>query len=164
MPRGPVSPEIRFRSLFEVNEETGCWLWKGHLAKTGYGRFRISHYADSHRMAHRAAYSLFVGDPGDMMVCHKCDVRSCVNPDHLFLGTAADNMQDAARKGRMNWKPEETRNLPVGSAHHQAKITEAQAIAIRASTEKGIVLARRYGLSNVTISRIRRRLIWRHLA
>lgn len=99
-----------------------------------------------------------------MFVCHKCDVRSCVNPDHLFLGTPSDNMSDAARKGRMGWKPGEKRNLRVGESHHSAKLSEDTVRLIRASSERGVVLARRFGVSNITVSRIRRRILWRSVA
>ena len=59
--------------------------------------------------AHRMAYRLYVGEPGDLFVCHHCDTPLCVNPDHLFLGTATDNIRDAMRKGRRKltyrWPP-----------------------------------------------------------
>lgn len=143
---------------------SGCWLWTGGY-RVGYGQFRISRNpSEGSDGAHRAAWRLFRGDPTGMIVCHKCDNPACVNPDHLFLGTYTDNMRDAARKGRMNWKPGEIRNLPVGSKHHQAKVTEQDVKEIRASKELGTVLAKKYGLSNITISRIRRRIIWRHVS
>lgn len=99
--------------------------------------------------------------PSGFCVCHKCDVRSCVNPDHLFLGTYSENMQDAARKGRMKWKPGESRNLPTGEKHHQSKLTAEQVREIRESQLPGIYFAREFGVSNVTVSRIRRGIIWR---
>ena len=79
--------------------DSGCWEWIGPKCSSGrYGWLSI----DGNRgMAHRVSYEAFVGEaPGNLFVCHKCDNGICVNPDHLFLGTAKDNMQDCLRKGR----------------------------------------------------------------
>ena len=80
--------------------ETGCWLWLGVWCPNGYGR--ISKHGQQIQ-ASRAFYEHFNGAaiPDDMFACHKCDTPACVNPDHIFLGTQKDNMQDASNKGRM---------------------------------------------------------------
>ena len=76
----------------------GCWLWTGAKKKDGYGNIR---YKDQVWIAHRLSYQIFRGDiPKDGLVLHKCDVPSCINPHHLFLGSAEDNMQDMVKKGR----------------------------------------------------------------
>lgn len=75
---------------------TECWLWCGSLSHLGYGAMN----ACGESKAHRVAWRLFRGDPGELFVLHECDVRNCVNPDHLFLGTQADNVHDMFRKGR----------------------------------------------------------------
>ena len=154
----------RFLSHVLPVTESGCWFWEGHLMRSGYAAFRMDPTPEGRELAHRASYRLFRGGiPEDMIVCHYCDVRCCVNPYHLFLGTYKDNMQDASRKGRMNWKPGEKRQLKIGSRHHSSKITEEDVAAIRASNERGSVLARRYGLTPTTLSKVRRRLLWRHV-
>lgn len=79
--------------------KSGCWLWVGQLMPSGYGVFR--HRDMKRDLAHRAAWILYKGPIGRLYVCHKCDTPSCANPDHLFLGTAADNAADAKAKGRL---------------------------------------------------------------
>jgi hypothetical protein len=78
--------------------ETGCWIWMGGCSVRGYGQ--IESYGKKH-LSHRVSYSLFKGPvEKKQVVCHRCDMVSCVNPDHLFVGTQKDNLQDMARKGR----------------------------------------------------------------
>lgn len=77
--------------------KSGCWHFKGPISNNGYGKVgwhgKVLH-------AHRLSYILLVGDPGELFVLHKCDNRKCVNPEHLFLGTAKDNTHDMLKKGR----------------------------------------------------------------
>lgn len=80
--------------------ESGCWIWMGQTWRTGYGYLRIGN-PGKHIAAHRYMYKLYKGDFNPKLhVLHTCDVPSCVNPNHLYLGTHTDNMQDMVKKGR----------------------------------------------------------------
>lgn len=158
-----TEPMVRFERGYTPEPSCGCWLWLGNTGWTGYGAFRIDPKSNS-IPAHRASWKLHRGDiPSGLFVCHTCDNRACVNPDHLFLGTPSENMQDASRKGRMNWKAGEVRALRKGEDHPASKLKKSDVLDIRSSSLLGTELADKYGVSNNTISRIRRGLIWRHV-
>lgn len=159
----PVNAEEKFRNSYIPEPNSGCWLWLGFVhPRTGYGQFSAGRRTQT--LAHRQSWKMHRGQiPEGYCVCHKCDVRTCVNPDHLWLGTYADNMRDAAQKGRMNWKAEHCRDLRKGSQHPAAKLTESQVRDIRSSSTAGVEAARAHGVSPVTVSRIRRGLTWRVL-
>jgi len=135
-------PNIRFEKLF-TKQDNGCWDWTGGLNGAGYGMFWLS--GKSHR-AHRVSYSLYRGEvKPDVLVCHTCDNRKCVNPDHLFLGDHADNNFDAAIKNRM----------AHSENHSQAKLTNEQVREILESDESQASLARKYGVCQPNISDIK---------
>ena len=88
----------RFESSYIAVPEAGCWLWEKGVGSTGYGHI---FYQGKMLKAHRVSWELHRGlILKDMCVLHKCDVPSCVNPDHLFLGTHKDNKRDSMKKGR----------------------------------------------------------------
>lgn len=100
-----ISPKEKF--MARVQKTKSCWLWKGPTLK-GYGRF---HFNRKTYTSNRAAYILFKGEiPHGLIVCHSCDNPSCVNPDHLWLGTNNDNCQDKMKKGR---------HVPRGKKHEK---------------------------------------------
>ncbi|MEN6512251.1 MAG: HNH endonuclease [Chloroherpetonaceae bacterium] len=91
------------RFIKKTKNENGCWIWKAQIFPTGYGSFYLN---GKSILAHRASYLLFKGEiPNGMCICHKCDNPSCVNPDHLFLGTHKDNALDRSSKGRHGQTP-----------------------------------------------------------
>lgn len=80
-----------------------CWIWKANKNPKGYGMFVVS--TKNKRLAHNVIWEKLNGvRPKGMLILHKCDNRACVNPDHLFLGTAKDNTQDMLKKGRGRWQ------------------------------------------------------------
>ena len=93
--------EQRIKLFCEEDKTTGCWQWIRARHKAGYGAIGWTIRGKIVRYAHRASYELFVGPiPDDVLVCHRCDNRLCINPQHLFLGTWKDNYDDMVQKGR----------------------------------------------------------------
>jgi hypothetical protein len=128
---------------------------------TGYGVLRIGKLGIDRRniSAHRLSWQLHRGQiPQGMCVCHRCDVRACVNPDHLFLGTKKDNTADMVRKGRGGKPP-----LLFGENSTNAKITAETVVAIRNSPLGVVRAGRAFGLSPSQIHSIRKRQSWRHV-
>lgn len=142
-----------FNSNYKTNS-SGCWKWTGRISKTGYG---IMRYADRPLSAHRVSWVLNFGSiPAGLFVCHRCDVRDCVNPWHLFLGTRMENTDDAIRKGRIG------PGVLVGNC----KLSESQVVEIRNRRELGESLAsiaNDFGVTMNCVFMIHRRITWSHL-
>lgn len=133
----------RFEQKFDRGPESECWLWKNMLFEHGYGRFQI--VRKKYTFAHRVAYALAHGEvPAGKVVRHSCDVRRCVNPAHLSLGTQIDNLADAFKKGHYK-RPRPQRQ----------RLTPEDVLAIVQSTERVRVIARRYDISEGYVREIR---------
>jgi len=143
--------------LNKLDRSGSCWLWKGSCWHTGYGHYEYGPKGARLRTsAHRRAYELLVGPiPKGLKVCHTCDIRRCCNPAHLFLGTQAENMQDAARKGRLG--------KACGELSGVAKLKTLDVIEIRKWSNTAKVEATKYGVSEALIHKIRRGEIWKCL-
>jgi hypothetical protein len=131
-----------------VQKGSGCWEWTGGT-RQGYGRFRIGRKKIT---AHRYAYLAYHGALSGV-VRHKCDNRLCVNPDHLEVGTLADNVADMDARGRRS----------VGEGMPHAKLVQADIIRIRADSRPHRAIAKDYGVSHCVIGRIKRGEDWRHV-
>lgn len=143
-----------------IDEITGCWEWDGSLNDCGYGRMIVDGKC---KTVHRLAYLEFVGDAQNLCVCHKCDNRRCFNPEHLFLGTHAENMIDMKLKGRS------ARLQSIGQRNVKAKLTEEDVMEIlrtyvfRSKVSGGKALADKYGVDQNTISGIVTGKQWKHI-
>jgi len=138
----------------KVDKSGNCWLWTAGKDKDGYGLIKFN--GRQHR-AHRVVLLLDGCDiPSGMLVCHTCDNPSCVNPDHLWIGTNDDNMADMHKKSRHVSRP--------GEKHHNAKITEEDVQKIRScKTARTTDLAKKFGISESHTSGIRHGNKWKHI-
>lgn len=132
-----------------------CWLWMRGLNSYGYGT--IKHHGRNCQ-THRVAWELANGPiPAGMMVCHKCDVRHCVNPEHLFLGTAFANKADCVAKGRHAY----------GELDGNVKLSTSKVRRIKALYQTGLIskvqLAKAFGVSDATIGHVVNGKTWVHV-
>jgi hypothetical protein len=150
----------KFDDRYVIVAESGCWVWTGEN-REGYGRFRKPAGRKDKReyiAAHRYSFARFNGAiPDGMCVCHSCDVPECVNPDHLWLGSHADNMIDRDAKGRSAGG-----SLP-GEASPQSKLTAKIVIEIFNCQKPLAEIAKTYGLAKSHVSRIKNAKTWQHI-
>jgi len=136
--------------VYEPVPYSGCWIWMMSTV-CGYGSVK---YDGKTERAHRLMYQLTKGPiPQDMLVCHKCDTKSCVNPEHLFLGSQKDNISDCLSKQR----------FAVGSRQGSSKLTDEKVRRMRALKKEGYSdgeLGKIFGVNQTTVSRIIRRKYW----
>lgn len=153
--------EERFWNKVNRTVEENCWDWQASLDTRGYGNFGIPKCGNSGgfimQRAHRVAWELTYKTRLDKSqhLCHTCDNRKCVNPAHLFVGTAKINMQDCAKKKRFGNRK--------GEKNVRAKLIESDIRDIRVSTESLTSLAKKYGVSKSTMGYAKSGRTWPHV-
>lgn len=155
----------RFLTYVDKPDGDGCWLWKGGTFKgRGYGQFRVG--AKKMR-AHRVSWERYHGPiPDGMRVCHRCDTPACVRPDHLFLGTDADNARDRDAKGRGTLGRIRPEAASPGAANPAAKLNDAAVLSIRRLRAQGAPyrdIAERHGISISEARNVATRRTWSHV-
>lgn len=152
----------RFFSAYDVCEISGCWNWKNAKKPNGYAQMtaRVDGYKKI-QTAHRFSYLIHNHDyDEDLMVLHKCDNRSCVNPDHLFQGTAKDNSKDMVNKGRTTRPPGTKGNLLTEEMIMDAK----KRYRYYGRGGPGFTtLAKEYGVHRTTIEHAVKGMSWKHV-
>jgi hypothetical protein len=149
-----MTMEQRFHQKYKKCPDTGCWLWTASLSPGGYGQFGSQ---GENLKAHRVSFELHHKRPVSegLYVCHTCDVRHCVNPDHLWEGTFDDNMRDMREKGRGA--------RPKGSSNGRAILDESDVCQILCSDLSYRQLALKYKVSKSTVAMIKQGKSWAHI-
>jgi len=151
----------RFNSFIDKNNCGDCWQWIGGTMKVGYGSFGTGGRKNRKtNLAHRYSYEQKHGKiPSGLYICHKCDNKKCVNPDHLFAGTQKENMADARRKKLIKDS--------CGESHYKAKLTNSDILKIREKykfRKYGCKrLGKEFGVSYQNIWEIVNRVAWVHI-
>ena len=169
---GVIPAWLKERFWSKVNKTADCWLWTDKPAKTGYGQLQARKFSNAPLSSHRLSWVIHFGViPDGLHVLHDCDVRLCVKPGHLFLGTQRDNNADRQRKGRTasgnrnGSRTQPARNSFVrnrgsglhGESHPQARLTDAEVTAIRNLYAHGAIkrhLAKQFNVSATHVARI----------
>ena len=140
-----------FEQLESADPES-CWVWPFHTQSAGYGQAR---WRGSDRQATRIVHEFAFGfpPPDDLFACHICDVPRCVNPNHVFYGTNAENLADMRGK----------RRHAFGGQNGRAKLSDEIVREIRGSAEAQDVLAERFGVDQSVISKVKSHKIWNHV-
>jgi hypothetical protein len=156
----PLAPKAKYfdpRDALKARTkiaDNGCMEWTGSTISDGYGMMKVS---GKSMLAHRFSYTQAFGEiPEGQLVLHRCDNPSCVNPDHLFLGTDQDNVSDMFAKGRGR--------KAKGSGHGRTNLTEDQVRSIRADPRKLRDIAADYGLGKSAVGYIKSRVNWGHIS
>lgn len=134
--------KVRLMAKIRISE-SGCWEWTGQVRRDGYGLiWKDGKAVRAHREMYRLSHPEMLDDA---VICHKCDNRGCVNPDHLFAGTRDDNNKDAMKKGR----------TASGPRSGLSKLTTEQARAIKEDPRSQTTIAKEYGICQSHVSRIK---------
>ena len=136
-----------------------CWLWTAFRDPAGYGRLKVG---SASRLAHRVSFVISNGEiPHGLGVCHRCDVRCCVRPAHLFTGTHAENIADRCAKGRTS-----RQGAPVGARNGNAAIDDRIVREIRQLAAEGMrhrEISEMFGVHRMTVRRVVFRECWGHV-
>lgn len=156
-PRRKVPLSVRFwKHVIHATQTNSCWIWQGSPTKDGYGQIK-GHNREMLR-AHRVSYMLHKGKiPAGLEVCHTCDTRLCVNPDHLVIGTRQFNEDDKVAKNRQ----------AIGEAHGKALLNSIKVKRIRRMYTKGATydaLASKFHVNRSTIAQVVLRRTWKHVS
>ena len=152
-----VSDTDKFVASYAARAD-GCLEWQKAKNAYGYGVMRCGD--GKNRLAHRFAWTLYFGDPKNQCVLHRCDNPRCVNVAHLFLGSQSDNMADKQRKNRHKWG---NKIWAADEIRPWARLTAEQVLRIRADKRPQTAIAADFGVTQQTVSDIKRRRRWAHL-
>lgn len=139
------TPEMRFWGRVNKNTPSGCWIWTGCVDKWGYGDLNVR---GKHIQAHRYAWMLLNGDPGELDVLHKCNTQPCCNPGHLYLGTDLENARD---------------RVAAGTARTATKLTPEAVAEIRRLAAERVPhkeIAEKFGITASYVSHIKCGVVW----
>ena len=142
----------RFWNLVDKKDDDQCWNWIGAMCN-GYGKLKRN---GTQLLAHRVSWTAHFGMiPKGLFVCHHCDNRACVNPNHLFVGTHADNMRDAAKKGRLPGCSDESRLKQM--CQNNTTLIKQDVLMIKEMFANGIKqreIAVEFGITRRSVSKI----------
>lgn len=159
-----LTTKQRFYASVLLPNENGCMLWAKGTTRKGYALIRIQSENGRKIAAHRYSYALHYGlFDKNLHVCHKCDIPSCMAPDHLFLGTNADNVRDKVSKGR---QASGSLLICSGETNPGAKLTDKDVLQIRALLREGVMvksIAEKFKVGRKTISDIKVNRRWAHI-
>lgn len=148
-----ISEHDKKRFEEKINKTASCWEWTACKTEHGYGRISIGGRPVK---AHRVSYGIYMGKiPHGLCVLHRCDNPSCVNPFHLFIGTALDNISDMHMKGRGN----------IGEVNGSAILSKSEVVQIRDLYPmlNYREIAEMYGVGKITVFDIIKRKTWKHI-
>jgi hypothetical protein len=160
----------RFWGNVEKKGPDECWEWTGSKKRRGYGHLKVQGKMVS---VHRLSYELATGQsiPSGLIVMHICDNPPCVNPSHLRLGTVSDNNRDRCDKGRSamgdkSGARKHPESLSCGEHHYDSRLTESDVRSARTAAANGesiVSLARRYRVTHRAMTKVVRRISWKHV-
>ena len=160
-----IDPMDRF--FMQIDKKgTSCWMWTGTKSHNGYGVIGVN---GKNIRAHRFSWSVFNNKdiPDGMVVMHSCDNPSCVNPEHLSIGTHYDNEADKVAKGRQargeSLSKAQGNQKRCGEKNPRSKLTEDDVMAIMKDTDSQRIIAKKYNVTQATINLIKTRRTWRHV-